>query len=139
MKTQHEGFSYQLQILEQHLDSFGHVNNAMYATLFEQARWELITQNGYGLKTVQALGVGPVILEMNIKFIKEILLRETITITIASEDPRLKISTIHQKMFKQSGELAAEGRFTIGLFDLKARKLVAPTLEWIRAIDSNIT
>ena len=40
---------YQLVIREQHLDTFGHVNNAKYLEILEEARWDLITGNGYGL------------------------------------------------------------------------------------------
>ncbi len=46
-------FVYDTQIKEHHLDSFGHVNNATYLSLYEEARWESITENGYGLKEVQ--------------------------------------------------------------------------------------
>ena len=45
-------FSYPLIIKEMDLDTFGHVNNARYLTLFEDARWDLITKNGYGLKKI---------------------------------------------------------------------------------------
>ncbi len=45
-------------IREQHLDTFGHVNNARYLELFEQARWDFITDNGFGLEQVKASGTG---------------------------------------------------------------------------------
>ncbi len=44
--------TYEVLILESYLDSFGHVNNAAYLTLFEEARWDFITKNGYGLNKV---------------------------------------------------------------------------------------
>ena len=34
---------YALVIREQHLDTFGHVNNAKYLEILEEARWDLIT------------------------------------------------------------------------------------------------
>lgn len=46
-------FYYELTIKEHHLDTFGHVNNAVYLELFEEARWEFISENGYGLKKIQ--------------------------------------------------------------------------------------
>ena len=39
---------YPMTILEHHLDTFGHVNNAMYLQLFETARWQWITDGGDG-------------------------------------------------------------------------------------------
>ena len=44
------------------IDAFGHVNNAVYLTLFEEARWEFVTNRGYGLKQIQEKQQGPVIL-----------------------------------------------------------------------------
>lgn len=64
--------SYPLIIKETCLDSFNHVNNAVYLTLFEEARWDLLTTNGYDLKKIKETGLGPVILEINLKFSKEL-------------------------------------------------------------------
>jgi acyl-CoA thioester hydrolase len=49
----HKIHTYPLTIKETYLDTFGHVNNAMYLALLEEARWDLITTNGYGLKIIQ--------------------------------------------------------------------------------------
>ena len=52
-------FKYPVQIGESHLDTFGHVNNAKYLEIFEDARWELISKNGYGLEEVHRRKIGP--------------------------------------------------------------------------------
>ena len=44
---------YPLLIVERHLDTFGHVNNATYLELFEEARWDWLQQNGYGLDEIR--------------------------------------------------------------------------------------
>ena len=46
-------FEYQVLIQEVHLDSFGHVNNAAYVMLYEEARWDFITKQGFGLDYIQ--------------------------------------------------------------------------------------
>ena len=56
-----EIFYYEMMIREHHLDSYGHVNNATYVEILEEARWECITQRGYGYKEVQQQKKGPVI------------------------------------------------------------------------------
>src|SRR5579864_8644527 len=38
-----------ITIGESQLDSFGHLNNARYLELFEQARWDVITERGSAL------------------------------------------------------------------------------------------
>ncbi|MBC7450274.1 MAG: acyl-CoA thioesterase [Cytophagales bacterium] len=126
-------FLYPLIIKEIHLDTFGHVNNATYLTLLEEARWELITQNGYGIKVIRATGLGPTILEINIKFLKELRVREEIVIESYMLSYEGKIGTLVQKMIRK-GEVCCEATFTVGLFSVTERKLVLPTPEWLKAI-----
>lgn len=127
--------SYELVIKENHLDTFGHVNNAVYLQLFEEARWEFITSRGYGLKEVMKYKKGPVILEANIKFLKELKLRETIKITFEAPAVKSKIIQIKQQMIKSNGDVASELLVTVGFFDLTERKLIAPTEEWLKVLN----
>jgi acyl-CoA thioester hydrolase len=125
--------SYKLLIRETHIDSYGHVNNATYLSLYEEARWEAITPRGFGFNDIHRLQQGPVILEVNIKFLKEIKLRENITIVSSIMDYEGKIGHMKQQMIKDDGTVASEAIFTFGLFDLKARKMILPTPEWKKA------
>ncbi len=127
-------FSYPLVIREQHLDSFGHVNNAAYLVLFEEARWEFITQNGYGLAQVQEWQKGPVILELNLRFKKEVKLRDQVTIVTHPAHLERKMTKLKQEMLLEGGTVAAELDLIFGLFDLQARKLIDATPEWKRAL-----
>ena len=130
MKT----FEYQKQILEHHLDTFGHVNNATYLELYEEARWDFISKNGYGLKEIHRYQKGPVILDVKCRYKKEIVNREVITIRSKSLSLRGKIGQIHQEILKENGEIASDATFTVGFMDMQERKLVAPTELWLRAI-----
>jgi acyl-CoA thioester hydrolase len=127
-------FEYKLMIKESHLDSFGHVNNARYFDLYEEARWDFITRFGYGLKEVISKQMGPVILDVNCRFKRELKNRETITITSKTVDSSGKIMKIYQEMIKEDGTIASDATFTIGFMDLKARKLINPPSEWLAAI-----
>jgi acyl-CoA thioester hydrolase len=126
--------SYEVIIRESHMDTFGHMNNAAYLILFEEARWDFITKNGYGLKKVQELQQGPVVLELSMKFRKEITLLEKIKITLELLDYKGKISHFKQEMIKEDGTVATELTLTFGLFDLKTRRLIDPTPDWKKAI-----
>lgn len=126
--------TYEVLIRETHLDSFGHMNNADYLVLFEEARWDFITQNGYNLQKVRELQKGPIVLELNLKFKKEITLREKIKVTSRLVDYRGKIGHFRQEMVKEDGTVAAELEITMGLFDLKTRRLIDPTPDWKKAI-----
>lgn len=125
---------YKVTIKECHLDSYGHVNNATYLTLFEEARWELITPRGYGFDVIHKLKKGPVILEVNLKFVRELRLRETITITTKLVNYQGKVGQMLQQMIKEDGKVASDALFTFGLFDMKERKLIDPTPEWKKAV-----
>ena len=134
MKQQSEVFEYRLKIKEQHLDTFGHVNNATYLQIFEEARWELITSNGYGLKECHKRKIGPIILGVEVQFKKEITNREEIVIRTHCSDYRDKIAKITQVIINAKGQESCVAIFTFGLFDMTARKLILPTPEWLTAI-----
>lgn len=127
-------FAYETLIREAHLDTYGHVNNAVYLSLFEEARWQIITERGYGFNRVHETKKGPVILEVHMKFLKELNLREKIKITLEVMSYNGKISQLRQTMVKENGDIACEMTCTAGFFDLNARKLILPTAEWLQAI-----
>ncbi len=126
-------YTYSLLIKENHLDAFGHVNNATYLTLFEEARWNFVTKNGYGMQKMIETGLGPVILEIKIRFLKELLLGDEMTIQTQLLSYKGKVGVIQQKMLRGT-EICCEAEFTIGLFNLKDRKMITPTPEWLKAI-----
>lgn len=128
-------FEYQVMIKEFHLDSFGHVNNAVYLQLYEEARWDFITKNGFGLDVIQTSQKGPVILDLQVKFRREVKNREVVTIhSQTSQIINSKMMVLEQKMFKPDGKLASEATFTIGFFDMQERKLIDAGPEWLAAV-----
>lgn len=126
---------YTVLIRENHLDTFGHVNNATYLELYEEARWELITKNGFGMDQIRQKGLGPIILDVNLRFIKEISLRETIKIQTKILEYNGKVGKLEQSMTNEKNEICSTAVFTFGLFDTKTRKLISPTEEWKKALE----
>jgi acyl-CoA thioester hydrolase len=125
---------YPVLILERHLDTFGHVNNATYLELFEAARWEWITSNGFGIERIRELQQGPTVLEVTLRFKREIKNRQRIVIRSWVERYEGKICNVIQEMRDDVGELSCEANFLCALFDLKARRLLAPTPDWLAAV-----
>lgn len=128
-----EIFTYPLTILETHLDSFGHVNNAVYLNLYEEARWDFINRKGYGLEKIRETGQGPTILSIKIDFLKELKARDQIIIESQCLSYDRKIGKLSQRMVRD-GVLCSTAEFTIGLFDIHVRKLILPTPEWLVAV-----
>jgi YbgC/YbaW family acyl-CoA thioester hydrolase len=127
-------FTYPVTILETHLDIFGHVNNAVYLELYEEARWDFITKNGYGIKEIQERQEGPIILEVQCRFLKELKARDKITIETQVTELKRAASVLSQKMINEKGEVCSEAQFKFGLFDMKRRRLIAPSDLWLHAI-----
>jgi len=125
---------YPVLIREHHLDTFGHVNNARYLDLFEEARWDLVTRNGYGLEEVMRRRVGPTILEVTLKFQRELRNRQAIVIRSWTDSYVGKVARFTQQMVDEQGRVCCEATFACGLFDLNARKLIPPTADWLRAV-----
>ena len=129
-------FEYEFQVLEHHLDTFGHVNNAKYLELYEQARWDFITKNNLGLKEIMSTKIGPVLLEANITFKAELKNREVIKV-VSQARPEMRnkyIMVMDQKMIKEDGKVASTLTLSVGLMDLAQRRLIAPTTEWLNAL-----
>ena len=129
-------YEYELTILEQHLDTFGHVNNAVYLTLYEEARWDFITKNNLGLKEILDKKIGPVLLDVQLTFKAELKNREKIKI-VSQARPEMRnkyVMILDQKMIKEDGKVASTMTLSVGMMDLAVRKLISPTPEWLNAL-----
>jgi thioesterase III len=126
--------SYPLIIREGHLDSFGHVNNATYLQIFEEARWQFITEEGYGFREVHQRKQGPTILEVHLFFKKELKLRQQVTVESQVMDYSGKVATMVQEIRNEAGELCTRLELKFALFDTQARRLIDPTPQWLKAV-----
>ncbi len=125
---------YKMQVLEAHLDSFGHVNNATYLQILEEARWDLISSRGYGYEKIHETKIGPTILDIHLQFKKEIRLREFITIETHVTEYSKVVGTIQHEVKGAEGDIRCLATFKIGLFDMNKRRLIAATPEWLTAV-----
>ncbi|MET0792443.1 MAG: thioesterase family protein [Polyangiaceae bacterium] len=127
-------FEQTIVICEAQLDTFGHVNNARYLEIFEQARWDLITANGFGLDTVRSSGTGPVILEVTLRFLREVKNRQQLVIRTSLDSYEGKIGKMTQLLLDETEQVCCEGNFVFAQWDTESRKIIAPTPEWRRAV-----
>jgi len=123
-----------ITISEAHLDSFGHLNHARYFELYEQARWDIVTERGFGIDVIRRTNTGPVILEAAVKFLRELAPREAVVIRSELVSYERKVGKFRQQMVKADGAFACEATFTFGLFDMERRRLIDPTPEWAHAV-----
>lgn len=127
-------FEYEFQVQETHLDTFGHMNHATYLVMYEQARWEFITERGYGLKEIMQKQVGPTILDAKVSFKRELRLRDQVRIQTTSVEWAGKIGKVKQRMLNGDDKVCSELELTLGVFDMQKRKLIEPSKEWLYAV-----
>lgn len=127
-------FTHQKLIKEHHLDFVGHMNHAAYLVVLEEIRWDILTERGYGVEKIRKSGISPVILEVNIKYKKEVRLRETITVKSTFKVTKSKVHSVAQTMYKEDGSIACVAEMKFGLMDMSQRTLVDPDQDWKKTL-----
>ncbi|MBX9396717.1 acyl-CoA thioesterase [Streptomyces sp. TRM72054] len=120
-----EPFSVRVTVRGYETDVQGHLNQAVYLNYAEHARWSLLQAAGITQAGLVATGVGPVALETNIRYLRELLAGDEVDVTCAFEWGEGKTFKIRQTIRKADGTVAAELVGVGGLLDLKERRLLA--------------
>jgi len=121
------------RVTKDDLDDYGHVNNARYLGLFEMARWEILEKSGMGRNMVRKTKKGPVILEVTVRFSREIGEGEEITIETTCRRKDNRIFYFDQVMKNKAGDLCSKATFTAALFDMDSRKMIRADEQWLKA------
>jgi acyl-CoA thioester hydrolase len=106
-------------------DMLGHLNQAVYLSYAEHARWSMLQAAGVGLEELIRQDVGPVVLETTIRYRRELRAGDEVEVTCGFSWGEGKAFRLHQTIRKADGTVAAEIEVVAGLMDLNARKLVA--------------
>jgi acyl-CoA thioester hydrolase len=120
-----EPFSVPVTVRGYETDTQGHLNQSVYLNYAEHARWSMLQAAGIRQADLVARQVGPVALETTIRFRRELLAGDEVTVTCAFEWGEGKTFRIRQLITKTDGTVAAEVEGVGGLMDLRERRLVA--------------
>ena len=131
--SENKQFEYKFIVDKELTDEYGHVNNARYLDLYEDARWNILEQSGLGADMVKTNRIGPVILEVTVKFRRELLPGEEITIITSSRRKNELLFYFDQQMVNSKEEIASTAVFTAALFDLDKRKMKRADEKWLKA------
>ena len=129
-------FEYSVIVREHNLDTLGHLNNASYLQIFEEARWDFSNKGGFGLDWVLSNKQSPIVLKAEMSFRKEVLNREALL--IQSEFVGFKnslIGSFKQKMIKSNKKVASILSIDVGFMDLKERKLMNFPKNWVYMVE----
>ena len=61
------------------LDSYGHVNNAVYLQYYEQARWEMMKNLGF-LDLLKDSGISVVVVESFVRYMRELCMFDELVV-----------------------------------------------------------
>jgi len=99
---------YRRQIFGYECDVYGHLNNANYLHIFEEARSQLLVKTGYSIPNLQAQGVEIFAISINIDYIKQVSNSEAIIVSSRIEKINRLRSTWNQTLLDSSGNICAK-------------------------------
>ncbi|WP_194926868.1 acyl-CoA thioesterase [Catenulispora pinisilvae] len=130
-------FSVPVTVRGYELDTQGHLNQAVYLQYTEHARWEMLRAAGIGQNDLIAGGIGPVVLEANIKYLRELRGGDEVDVSCEFDWAEGKIFQFNQRIVKKDGTVCADIVLVGGILDLVARKLVPNPAERLAAVASD--
>ena len=120
-----------------HTDSFGHVNNARYLELLEEARWQFAEHHGL-IDLLNEDYLGFIIVEMNLRFRLPVVEGDTIQVSTSLITLGTAIGEVEQLIVKKDvDKLAAKSLFRFVLIDRRTGASV-PIAGEIRSLLSSI-
>ncbi len=116
------------------LDTQGHLNQAVYLQYAEHARWECLRAAGISQDRLLATGVGPVALEVNLRYLRELRGGDEVDVTCEFRWGEGKTFQLVQDYTRADGTAVAALTGVGGLLDLAARRLVPDPRERFREL-----
>ncbi len=119
------------------LDANGHVNYSAYINAAGDLRYRFFSEHGYPPQRFLEMGMGPVYTDIHARFLREVRVGETITITYAlaglSENGgRWKV---HHDVLKANGKKAVSIDIEGVILDLTTRQPALPPAELFKVFD----
>jgi acyl-CoA thioester hydrolase len=85
------------------LDSYGHVNNAVYLQYYEQARWEMMKELGF-LDKLKDTGLSVVVVESLVRYMREACMFDELVVESRFEE-KSPYLIFHQKIIDKKSNL----------------------------------
>jgi YbgC/YbaW family acyl-CoA thioester hydrolase len=105
MKDMKNGHKSYFVVRGYELDSYGHMNNAVYLQYYEQARWEMMKDLGF-LDRLKASGLSVVVVESLVRYMREACMFDELVVESTFEE-RSPYLVFHQKIIHKKSNLPA--------------------------------
>ena len=132
-----EPFRVRITVRGYELDTQGHLNQAVYLQYGEHARWEYLRAAGISQDRLIASGVGPVALEVTLKYLRELRGGDEVDVSCEFRWGQGKTFQVEQDYTRPDGIQVATLTGVAGLLDLSARRLVPNPRERFRELATN--
>ena len=111
-----------------HCDANGHMANTAYLDIVVDVRFMYFASQGFPPDEFKRLKLGPVVRRDEVDYYRELHLLEPIRVNLqlAGISPDASRFRIRNEIRRENGEIAARITTLGGMFDLVARKIVAP-------------
>lgn len=107
-----------IKIRGYHEDRFGHINNARYLEILEEARWELLETRGLGPAFFRRQGVFPVVVRLEIAYRRPASAGDILEVTAeVAELGRRRIVIAQQARDEASGKVCVTATVTVVFLD----------------------
>lgn len=113
---------FDIEIRTYEIDSYGHVNNAVYLNYFEYTRLKYLQSVGFDYKAFTKDGFMLYVTKVNIRYIKSVYLSDKIYITVEPTKTGIASGVFHQEVINQNNELCTEADTTWGCISKETGK-----------------
>jgi acyl-CoA thioester hydrolase len=116
------------------IDANGHVNYAAYIDAAGDLRYHFFSDHGFTPARFEQLGIGPVYTALQARFLREVRMGETVTITfsLTGLSPSGVRWKVHHEVLKTNGKLAVSIDIDGAFLDLSTRRLAPPSPELLQ-------
>jgi YbgC/YbaW family acyl-CoA thioester hydrolase len=111
-----------LQTHIEDIDQLGHVNNCRYVKFLEDARVDWYGKCGITLHDFKEMGMGTVVLKMEVLYLKEAKLGDHLKIITTPEYLGKTSFVLKQDIYNQFDEHISDAKVTMVMFDTVLRK-----------------
>ncbi len=114
-----------LEVRGYELDSFGHVNHAVYVSYLEHARWQFLKDEGITLESFNQWKRWPVIAQIELTYLKPTFLGDILDVR-SSIPETSRSSFIVEQTIHRGEELVVKGKVKIVTVNEKGRPAETP-------------
>lgn len=129
-------FDKKFQVAWAQLDANGHMANTAYLNVAVDVRFMYFASLGFTPAEFLRLRIGPVVKRDEVDYFRELRLLQpfTVNILLAGLSEDASRFRVRNEIRREDGEIAARITSLAGMFDLGARKIVAPPAQIAQAL-----